>query len=114
MTIFRQIDDGANIAPIFAALGEEHRLLLVSKLLSEPDLSITELSTGFSQTRQGVTRHIRVLEDVGIVIGKKSGREMRYRLEVSQLKRASEYLKCAAQQWDEAITRLSTYLEENP
>ena len=54
------------LTEVFAALGDETRLHLVSRLLEKP-LSITELTADSQMTRQGVTRHLRVMERAGLV-----------------------------------------------
>src|SRR5438045_8896324 len=54
-------------APLFAALGDETRLKLVSRLCSEGPLSIVRLSEGTDVTRQAITKHLRALADAGLV-----------------------------------------------
>jgi DNA-binding transcriptional ArsR family regulator len=53
----------------FSALGDDTRLALVHRLSRESPLSITELTKSGTVTRQAVTKHLRVLEDAGIVAG---------------------------------------------
>ena len=62
-------------APVFAALGDETRLSLVTKLCHGQPRSISQLTHGSRLTRQAITKHLRVLEDVGIVHGVRAGRE---------------------------------------
>jgi len=56
-------------APVFAALGDETRLSLVVKLGRGQPCSIAQLTEGTGLTRQAVTKHLRVLEGVGLVRG---------------------------------------------
>src|ERR1700722_15817229 len=49
-------------APLFAALGDETRLRLVARLCDGGPMSITRLAEGSDVTRQGVTKHLRVME----------------------------------------------------
>lgn len=44
---------------MFAALGDETRLRLVSRLSHDGPMSITQLTTGFPITRQAITKHLR-------------------------------------------------------
>src|ERR1700733_5245908 len=60
-------------APVFAALGDQTRLSLVVKLLDGPPRSISQLTAGTRLSRQAVTKHLRVLEDVGAVWGAGGG-----------------------------------------
>src|SRR2546426_12722434 len=62
-------------AAIFAALGQETRLSLVTKLAEGHPCSISHLTGESKLTRQAVTRHLRVLEKVGLVHSTPSGRE---------------------------------------
>jgi len=102
----------SNIAPIFAALGDGSRLEILAMLGDGDDHPISEIAHSFPITRQGVTRHLRVLEQAGLVRRRSVGREVRYRLEPVQFKLAHEYLSRASMQWDDAIKRLATQVRE--
>lgn len=104
-------EPASDMAAVFAALGDETRLVIVSKLQDGSDHSITKLTQGLALTRQGVSRHLRVLEDAKLVRRHRVGRETRYHLEVEALHRARDYLARASAQWDEAIARLAKHLE---
>lgn len=100
-----------DIAAIFAALGDGTRLVIVSRLQDGSEHSISRLTEGLSLTRQGVSRHLRVLEDARLVRSRRVGRETRYHLEGEALDRARGYLARASEQWDAAIGRLTRHLE---
>lgn len=99
------------MAAVFAALGDDTRLMIVAKLKDGSDQSLSKLTHGASLTRQGVSRHLRVLEDARLVRSRRVGRETHYRLDVETLNRARDYLKRASEQWDDAIGRLAEHLE---
>jgi len=99
-------------AQVFAALGDETRLLLILKLGAGTPLSIVQLTEGSKRTRQAITKHLRVLEDVGLVSGERSGRERLYRLEAEPLQNLKEYLDLVAAQWDDALSRLKGFVEK--
>jgi DNA-binding transcriptional ArsR family regulator len=61
-------------APIFAALGDETRLRLVFRLCDDGPMSITRLAAGSKVTRQAITKHLRVMEDAGLVRSARRGR----------------------------------------
>jgi DNA-binding transcriptional ArsR family regulator len=98
------------LTEVFAALGDETRLHLVSRLLERP-LSITELTAGSQITRQGITRHLRVMERAGIVHVERLGRESRWTLERRRLEEAQQYLELISKEWDSRLDRLRTRLE---
>lgn len=110
---FQHRDPGpaSDIAAVFAALGDCTRLMLVSKLQDGSDHSISQLTEGLLLTRQGVSRHLHVLEDAKLVRSRRVGRETRYNLEVEALDQAKDYLARASEQWDAAIGRLVKHLE---
>jgi DNA-binding transcriptional ArsR family regulator len=101
----------AETAPVFAALGDETRLQLISRLCNEGPLSIARLSEGASITRQAVTKHLDVLESSGLLEGKRQGRERVYHFAPARLQAAKRYLEQVSVQWDEAIDRLRSFVE---
>jgi len=102
----------AHAAPLFAALGDETRLRLVSRLCAGGPLSIAELTTGGAVTRQAVTKHLHVLADAGLVSDVRRGRERIWQLEVQRLEEARRCLDQISKGWDEALDRLKTFVEE--
>ncbi|HEX6813659.1 MAG TPA: metalloregulator ArsR/SmtB family transcription factor [Planctomycetota bacterium] len=101
-------------APLFAALGDETRLLLVARLSANGPESITALSEGSDVTRQAVTKHLGVLARAGLARGQSRGRERIWQLEPGRLSEAREYLDQISRQWDVALDRLRTFLENEP
>ncbi len=99
-------------ARVFAALGDATRLELVARLSRLGDRSIVQLTTGLDVTRQAVTKHLRVLENAGVVTCRRVGRESRFAIQVRTLADARDYLTQASTQWDEAISRLRASVEE--
>ena len=97
---------------MFAALGDTTRLELVSRLGDGERHSIAELTDGLALTRQAVTKHLHVLRDAGLVNLKRIGRESRFAIQPGALAGARDYLARASAQWDEAIARLRTVVEE--
>ncbi len=99
-------------ASVFAALGDETRLGLLAKLTNGEPLSIARLTEGTKLTRQAVTKHLRVLEDVGVVFSVKAGRESRFALDPRPIVNAQEYLEHVSRHWDTALARLKALVEE--
>jgi DNA-binding transcriptional ArsR family regulator len=102
----------AEAAPVFAALGDETRLQLVSRLCHEGPLSISRLSEGVSMTRQAISKHLGALEGAGLLTGERRGRERVYQLAPARLLAAQRYLEQVSAQWDDAIGRLRAHVEE--
>ena len=98
-------------APVFAALGDQTRLLLVAKLCSGRPYSISQLTEGSKLTRQAITKHLRVLESVGIVHSVRTGRESLFKFDPEPIAEIREYLDLVNQQWDQALSRLKSFVE---
>ena len=101
-------------APIFAALGDRTRLLLVGKLSRGHCHSISALTEGFKLTRQAVTKHLRVLETAGLVQSARHGREILFEFTPGPMEDARKYLEQVGQQWDHALDRLKLFVESDP
>jgi len=100
-------------APIFAALGDEVRLRLVSRMCAGGPLSIVQLTGGSGVTRQAVTKHLHVLAEAGLVRDSREGRERRFELDPSRLDEARHALDVISQQWDHTLGRLKEFLERS-
>jgi DNA-binding transcriptional ArsR family regulator len=100
-------------APLFAALGDGTRLRLIGSLSRGEPRSISDLSGGSRLTRQAITKHLRILEDVGLVRGERRGREILFRLTPGPFDAARKYLDHVSRQWDEALGRLKSFVESD-
>jgi len=98
---------------VFSALGDATRLHLVHRLVERSPLSVSELGEGLPVTRQGVTKHLFVLEEAGVVSARKEGRERLYTLEETPLRQAREFLAGISAGWDRALVRLRKHIEED-
>jgi DNA-binding transcriptional ArsR family regulator len=96
---------------VFAALGDETRLSVLSRLSSGQPQSISRLTVGTQLTRQAVTKHLRVLESAGVVRSVRVGRESLFELEPRPLDDARKYLDRVSKQWDDALARLKSFVE---
>ena len=106
------VDAGARIpASVFAALGSARRLELLSRLSDGMDYSIVELTDGLDLTRQAVTKHLRVLQQAGMVERRRVGRESRYNMQPAPISQAREYLTRVSDEWDKSIARLREAVE---
>jgi DNA-binding transcriptional ArsR family regulator len=99
------------VAPIFAALGDDLRLYLVVRLRTGGPLSIARLAENMPVTRQAVTKHLRVLEDAGVVASRRSGREQLWQVRAVALNEARTALDAIGEQWEEALGSLKAFVE---
>ena len=98
-------------APIFAALGDETRLRLITILCAGGALSIAQLTSGTEITRQAVTKHLHVLADAGLVRNIKLGRERLWEFESTQLEEVRRSLDVIARQWNHVLNKLKMEVE---
>jgi len=99
-------------APVFAALGDPTRLSLVTKLCAGPPRSISQLTEDTTLTRQAVTKHLRVLENAGVVYCKRAGRESLYAFNSAPIDDIKTFLDLVSRQWDSALERLQKFVED--
>jgi DNA-binding transcriptional ArsR family regulator len=60
---------------VFKALADPTRRLLLDRLFERDGRTLGELESELEMTRFGVMKHLRVLEDAGLVVTQRSGRE---------------------------------------
>jgi DNA-binding transcriptional ArsR family regulator len=99
-------------ASVFAALGDETRLSLVGKLSNGLPQSISRLAKGSKLTRQAITKHLQVLEGAGVVHSVRVGRESLFEFRPQPLKELRSYLDRVSDQWEHALARLQSFVEE--
>ena len=96
---------------MFAALGDETRLSVLTKLCNGVPQSISHLTAGTNLSRQAVTKHLRVLANAGVVRSVRVGRESLFELEPQPIEEVREYLDEISKQWDDALARLKAHVE---
>ncbi len=101
----------ADSAAVFFALGDETRLGLVSRLCGAGPTSITRLTENFDMTRQAITKHLRVMEEAGLIHRTQRGRESLWQIEPKRLADARRHLQSISTQWEVALLRLKRFVE---
>lgn len=99
------------LASIFAALGDPTRLKLVAVLCMGGAFSIAQLTANTDISRQGVTKHLQVLADAGVVRHVKLGRERLWQLDPAQIEEAKRTLEIIGKEWDVALGKLKIFAE---
>jgi hypothetical protein len=75
-------------------------------------MSIKRLTSGTDVTRQAITKHLRVMEEAGLLGHKRYGRESVWHLEERRLREVRHYLELISKQWGEALGRLRKFVEQ--
>jgi DNA-binding transcriptional ArsR family regulator len=71
VTYTRAVDDDR----VFKALSDPTRRHLLDRLFERDGRTLTELESELEMTRFGVMKHLRLLEDAGLVVSRRQGRE---------------------------------------
>ena len=99
-------------APIFAALADPIRRSLLVNLAENSPRTATQLAREYPITRQGVLKHLNVLEEAGLVAVHQKGREKRYVLTPEPLSELDHFVKEIGAKWDKRLLRLKAFLED--
>jgi predicted ArsR family transcriptional regulator len=89
------------------------RSLLVNLAEYSPRTA-TQLAQEYPITRQGILKHITILEDAGLFAVHQAGREKRYTLTPEPLEELEQWIDEIGAKWDERLLRLKTWLENEP
>jgi DNA-binding transcriptional ArsR family regulator len=98
--------------PLFAALADPVRRSLLANLAENSPRTATQLAQEYPISRQGIQKHLVVLEDAGLVAVNQVGREKRYALTPEPLGELEQWTKEIGVKWDERLLRLKKMLEE--
>ena len=95
----------------FGALSDPTRRGILEQL-GRGDASITELAESFGMTLTGMKKHVRVLEEAGLVTTRKVGRVRTCRLGPRRLEEETKWIERYRQLWDERFDELDRVVEE--
>jgi DNA-binding transcriptional ArsR family regulator len=100
-----------NDTAVFAALADPMRRKLLLNLAESSPKTATQLAKEYPITRQGILKHLHILEEAGLVTVYQKGREKRYALTPEPLMELDQWIKEINAKWDERLLRLKAYLE---
>jgi DNA-binding transcriptional ArsR family regulator len=96
---------------LWSAIGDPIRRRMLDLLLADGGSTATTLSAQLPVTRQAVSKHLHVLDRVGLVRGTAAGRERRYQIDTAQLARAVAQLAAVERAWDGRLRRIKQLAE---
>ena len=97
----------------YAALAEPHRRQILD-LLRQGERSVNDLVTPLELSQPGVSKHLRVLREAGLVKVRPEGRVRWYGLRPQPLAEVDEWLQPYREFWSGRLDALERHLEENP
>jgi DNA-binding transcriptional ArsR family regulator len=98
---------------IFAALADPMRRRLLETLAEHSPRTATQLAGLFPITRQGILKHLTVLEDAGLVVVQQVGRDKRYSLVTGPLGALEQWVSDLEALWDRRLLRLKRLIEDD-
>jgi DNA-binding transcriptional ArsR family regulator len=93
---------------VFFALADPSRRAMLERLVQKSPQSTGELLQGLGTTRQGAARHLAVLERSGLVVSRRSGREVLRELKPQPLRGSLAWMAQLESAWDARLSRLAT------
>ena len=99
---------------VFAALGDPTRRSLVGHLAGHSPKTATQLAAVYPITRQGILKHLAVLEEAGLVRAQQAGREKRYSLTPEPLADVAAWVAEIGALCDTRLLRLKALVEAAP
>ena len=97
--------------PVFAALADPTRRAILVHL-THGEATVTEVAEPFETSLPAISKHIKVLEQAGLVARRKSGRTHHLRLVASPLKNAMQWLEQYQWFWESQFDALEAFLSE--
>lgn len=99
-----------DLSRAFAALADPTRRAILERLGSG-EAGVLELAGGFSLTQPAITKHLKVLEDAGLIARGRDGHRRPARLQLEGLFPVDDWLRRAHAEWTDRFDRLETHLE---
>jgi len=96
----------------FRALSDPTRRAMLARLAAEPDASVAELARPFRMSKPAISKHLRVLEEAGLLARRRQGRVHHLRLVPAPLETADDWLARYRTFWEERLDALERYLRE--
>jgi DNA-binding transcriptional ArsR family regulator len=96
---------------VFNAIGDAHRREILDALISG-EKAVGTIVTDLSLSQPQVSKHLRVLSEVGLVRCRAEGRRRLYRLEPAHLRPMHDWLAKYEREWNERLDRMDDYLKE--
>jgi DNA-binding transcriptional ArsR family regulator len=97
----------------YAALAEPSRRRILD-LLRERERSVNELVEHVGLSQPGVSKHLKVLREAGLVAVRPAGKQRFYGLRGRPLAEVADWLEPYRKHWDARLDALEQHLEENP
>jgi DNA-binding transcriptional ArsR family regulator len=96
---------------LWAAIADPTRQQLLDRILAAGDATASGLARDLPITRQGVAKHLAVLERAGLVVATRSGRELRFSVRRDRLDQATRRMAQVVARWDQRLATIKSLAE---
>lgn len=103
---------GSLMRDVFSAIADPTRRKLLDLLAGVDELPLHEMTAEIQMGRTGVSKHLAILREAGLVDNRKVGRETRYHLNAGPLREIQEWVSFYERFWTRRLDRLKNLLEE--
>ena len=103
--------EDADPASRFAALADPTRRQVLGLLGGQGELTATALADRLPISRQAIVKHLTVLDDAGLVAGRRVGREVRYAVRPEALVATARWMAALANDWDRRLAAIKRVAE---
>jgi DNA-binding transcriptional ArsR family regulator len=100
-----------HLSTTFAALADPTRRAILARLTAG-EVSVSELAEPFHMTMPAVTKHLKVLENAGLVVRSREAQWRPCSLRAAPLKDAASWIENYRQHWEQRLDRLEAYLQK--
>jgi DNA-binding transcriptional ArsR family regulator len=101
-------------ARLFAALADDTRLALLSRLADRAPQPTSALAHHTATSRQAVTKHLTVLAGAGLVRDVRVGRQRLWTLDAAPLREVHDWADQFRRHWSDRLDRLERFLVDPP
>jgi DNA-binding transcriptional ArsR family regulator len=103
------VNNSPGLDAVFSALADPTRRRIVERL-ARGELTVGELSAGFPISAPAISKHVRILEESGLLERRVDGRIHRCRLAPKPMRDAADWVETQERFWSGAFDRLDAYL----
>jgi DNA-binding transcriptional ArsR family regulator len=107
----RPVARSPTTSDVFNAVADRHRREVLDALIAG-EKAVGEIVSDLSMSQPQVSKHLRVLSEVGLVTCRADGRRRLYRLEPERLRPLREWLAAYEHAWNARMDRVDEYLKE--
>jgi DNA-binding transcriptional ArsR family regulator len=105
------VEHAPDLSLVFGALADPTRRRLL-EMLRDGERRVTELAEPFRMSLAAVSKHLRVLEQAGLLVRRRDGRVHNLRANPQALSEAHEWIERYARGWDESFDALDRFLAQ--